>query len=200
MIRQGQRRQRGFALVEILVALAVLGLVVLGLGQGLRFGLQAWSRAAEISDAGEEMEAVDRILRHLIARMDPGTQTRPAPFAAGPGRLAFVSSLPAPPGQPERRVEAMLSLDEGRRGLLVLRWRPYLHARPLRPQPFAEAGLLRGVSGIEFAFWNQAGGGGWSAGWSGIGLPPLVRVRLAFAPPGRRHWPDIVAAPGLDRP
>jgi general secretion pathway protein J len=184
----------GFTLIEILVALVVLGLVVGGLAQGTRFGLQAWQRAAGMTEAGDARDAVDRSLRRLIAAAHPGTPTQPAPFSGGAGRLALVSTLPDLPGMPPRPAEALLLVDAQHR--LVLRWRPRLHAVRRGPPAFAEAELLRGVAALELGFWRADLG--WVASWDAPDLPTLVRFRLAFDPPG--HWPDIVVAPGLDRP
>jgi general secretion pathway protein J len=174
----------------MLVALVVLSLVVGGLSQGLRFGLQAWGRAAALIEAGDTLDAVDRTLRQMVAQMHPGQPSQPAPIVGDPARLGFVSTLP---GLPPRRVEAMLLVDAQRR--LVLRWRPYLNAQRLRPPDFVETELLRGVSGFALAYWQPEGG--WSDRWNSADLPALIRIRLQ--PEGRR-WPDIVVAPGLDRP
>ena len=40
----GRPSDAGFTLLEIMVALVVFGLLVLGLGQGVDFGLRAWGR------------------------------------------------------------------------------------------------------------------------------------------------------------
>lgn len=193
-MKPGQARCRqgaaGFTLVEMLVALVVLGLVAGGLSQGLRFGVQAWSRAATLIEASDTLDAVDRTLRLMVAQMHPGQPGQPAPIAGGPARLAFVGPLP---GLPPRRVEAVLMVDAERR--LVLRWRPYLNAQRLRSPDFVETELLRGVSGFALAYWRPDGG--WSEAWNAADLPALIRIRLQ--PDGRR-WPDIVVAPGLDRP
>jgi general secretion pathway protein J len=95
-------------------------------------------------------------------------------------------------------MRATLKVDASHR--LVLRWWPSLHARRLRPQPPAptETELLRGVSRIELSFWRT--GGNWVSSWQSADLPALVRVRLQFPRGDPRHWPDIVAAPRLDRP
>ncbi|GGC55950.1 hypothetical protein GCM10011504_37900 [Siccirubricoccus deserti] len=193
MTRRVTLRGKGFTLVEVLAALVVLGLVVGGLAQGMRFGLQAWDRAASLIEAGDTLDAVDRTLRHLVARMHPGAVGKPPPFAAGPASLGFVGMLP---GMPPRRVEARLELDAQHR--LVLRWRPYSNAPRTRPVAFTEAELLRGVARLELAYWHPDAG--WSADWEASVLPALIRIRLGFAPGDRRRWPDIVVAPGLDRP
>jgi general secretion pathway protein J len=188
-----RRVGKGFTLVEVLAALVVLGLVVAGLGQGMRFGLQAWDRAAGMIEAGNTLDAVDRVLRHMVARMHPGGVGKPAPFAAGPASLGLVGMLP---GMPPRRVEARLAVDAERR--LVLHWRPYANAPRSRPAAITETVLLRGVARLELAYWRPDAG--WSSAWEGSELPALIRIRLGFAAADHRRWPDIVVAPGLDRP
>jgi general secretion pathway protein J len=190
------RRPNGFTLIEVLVALVVLGFVVVGLGQGVRFGLLAWNKATSTAGAREEFDAVDRTLRHLIEHTDPGNETDPPQFTGSSDKLAFISRLPDMSGMATNRVEAGLGVDSRHR--LVLRWRPYLHAKRLRPPQFNETELLAGVARMELAFWSSEGG--WSPTWKANELPAMVRIRLEFEHPGQRRWPDIVAAPDLDRP
>jgi hypothetical protein len=136
------------------------------------------------------------MLRHLIAQSDPGNAAKAAPFSGSTGRLALVSTLPPTPGMPERRVEVVLAQEDH---LLVLRWRPHLHAQSLRPPPpFTEVALLHDLARLDLAYWAPANG--WSATWSSTELPELVRIRLAFQDPARRRWADIVVAPELQQP
>jgi general secretion pathway protein J len=191
-------RRNGFTLLELLVALAVFGLLVTGLTQGVQYGLRAWQSQVRIAGRSEDLDAVDRALRQMIAVMDPGDSLAPPPFFGSHDRVEFVTVLPdAAAGLPVRRVEAGLLVDQSRR--LVLRWRPWLHAARLRPlPPPMETELLRGVQGLELAFWHPSAG--WIATWRNQDLPALIRIRVLFPPGDSRHWPDIVAAPILQRP
>ena len=65
-------KQRGFTLLELLVALAVLGLLMAGLVQGLRLGVSVWTTQTKRLAASGHLDLTDRTLRTLIARMDPG--------------------------------------------------------------------------------------------------------------------------------
>jgi general secretion pathway protein J len=191
-------RSRGFTLLEVLVALAVFGLLLAGLTQGMRYGLQARRTQARISANHDDLDAAGRALRHMIERMDPGDGADPAPIAASRDRLEFITSLPDATGSPPaRRVEATLLLDRAHR--LILRWRPYLHARPLLPAPEPlTTELVSDVARMEFSYWRPARG--WVTDWRFDDLPALVRIRLVFSPGDPRRWPDIVAAPGLNAP
>jgi len=190
-------RAGGFTLIEVLVALVVLGFVVIGLGQGIRFGLVAWNKATSTAGVREEFDDVDRTLRHLIEHADPGNETDPPQFTGSSDTLAFISRLPDMSGMATNRVEAGLGVDSHHR--LVLRWRPYVHAKRLQPVKYTETELIDGVARMELSFWGP-GGEGWSPTWKGNELPAMVRIRLEFIKPGQRRWPDIVAAPDLDRP
>ena len=190
-------RPNGFTLLELLVALTVLGFLFVVLAQGVHFGLLAGATEMRLTSGNDDFNTLDNTLRHLIEVVEPGDDLDPAPFTATADSLDCITVLPNASGSTSgRRVQATLLVDPEHR--LVLRWRPSLHARQLRPPAPSEAELLRGVSRLELAFWRP--GGGWVSTWRSPDLPTLVRVRLHFPAGDLRHWPDIVAAPALDRP
>jgi len=190
------RGTAGFTLLEVLVALVVLGFLMLGLTQGTRFGLLAWDRQARGVDRRGDLDAVDRALRRLIEQAEPGAGTSPAPFAGESGALTFATELPLSAGAlPTRRAEVELTVGAGHR--LLLRWTPLLHAIRPTPPPTQTTELLSGVDGLELSY---LGDGGWVDSWKGPALPALVRIRIVFTKAQKRHWPDIVAAPLRERP
>jgi general secretion pathway protein J len=163
----------------------------------MQYGLRAWQSQARIVGRSEDLDAVDRTLRQMIAVMDPGDSLNPPPFTGSRDRLDFLTALPETTAAvPVRWVEAALLVDPSHR--LILRWRPWLHAIRRRLPPPTETELLRSVQGLELAFWRP--GGGWVGAWRGDDLPALIRIRVLFPPGDPRQWPDIVVAPTLDRP
>ena len=186
-------RAAGFTLLEILVALVVLGFLMVGLSQGVQFGLTAWGMQERLINQRGDLDAVDRALRQFVARMDPGTRTDPPRVAGTQAEFTFTAALPliADGGS----ADMLLAVDPAHR--FTLRWIPHLHARrtSLPPPPHVEE-LLNGVARVQFAYWRPSpGGGSWVGTWDGKSLPALVRVRIVFPEGDRRHWPDIVAAP-----
>ena len=191
-------RPNGFTLLELLIALTVLGMVFAGLAQGVHFGVLAWATELHLTAGNDDFDTLDSTLRHMIEVADPGDDLDPAAFTANGDSLDCVSELPDAIGAtPGRRIRATLLVDPAHR--LVLRWQPAMRARSLRaPPPPIETELLHGVSRIELAFWRPSGG--WVSTWRSPDLPALVSIRLHFPAGDPRHWPVIVAAPVLDRP
>lgn len=185
------RRDGGFTLLEVLVALTVLGFILAGLSAGTQYGLLAAGSQARTVAASGDLDAVDRALTRLIQVMDPGRNGGPAPLRGSSGGMTFTSALPAAAALPTRSAQVGLLVEGGR---LVLRAVPRQPGQRTPPPPVVIE-LLRGVDGMEASYWRGGPQPGWAASWTGPGLPALVRVRLVFPPGDRRRWPDIVAAP-----
>ena len=190
-------RQRGFTLLEILVALAVFGLLLAGLSQTVRFGLLAWRQEARMSDAKTDLEAADRSLRSIIENLAPADEAGRAGITGSADTLTGRTRLRVPgSGVEQIPIEAGLAVSGTR---LVLRWRPYHHGDPLRPPPPPqEAELIDGVARLGIAYWKSTGL--WTSSWNEPDLPLLIRLRLTFAGDNPPRWPDIVVAPLLSRP
>ena len=187
--------EAGFTLLELLVGLVVLGFILAGLTQGVRYGLRAADAQTRLVDSRGELDAVDRALRRLLVEADPGS-SRDGPTLSGTAaRIGFVSVLPAAvSGFVGQQADVALGVDAARR--LVLRWSPHLHARRFGPVPAPqEVEILRGVQRLEVAYWRD----GWWPSWDESVMPALVRLRIVFPPGDGRHWPDIVAAPARGR-
>lgn len=195
-------RQAGFTLIELLVALVVLGLLMVGLGQGVRAGLAL--RHAQTQRLGEtaDLDAVMRLLRTLLTRLPvtaDGNGVIPtasgAGFAGEPDQVRFVGDLPTGLGT-TRRAEIALHVDDRR---LILAWTPHRHEHRQGgpPQP-TQTVLLRGVERLEFAYWGATGDGqpgAWQARWDGSTLPELIRLHVVFGKDDHRHWPDLMTTP-----
>jgi general secretion pathway protein J len=191
-------KSAGFTLLEMLVALTVLGFLLVGLAQGMHFGVLAWSAETRLSARNADLEIVDTTLRNVIEGAAPGDDLDPAPFIGSSDRLGCITALPNVAGASlHRRIQAILMVDTHHR--LVLRWRAFIHATPLQPLPApTDTVLLNNVARLDIAYWRP--GGGWLDAWHVSDLPALVRVHVEFVGGDPRHWPDIVAATRLDRP
>lgn len=187
------RRQMGFTLLEVLVALVILGFIVSGLAGGTWLGMKASDLQVHDAVEQQDLQPVDQLLRRLM-----GTITRPSdpelPGVVGSRtRLICITRDPrSSVAGMEGRVDAVLDADAGHR--LLLRWTPHVHAVPLggRAVPLEQV-LLDGVERIEFSYLSPDRTE-WLGGWSRADLPALVRIQLIFVPGDGRRWPPIVAA------
>ncbi len=177
-----RRQQRAFTLVEIVVGLALIGLIALATFESLRFAQRAHAKVARAGAASWEIFAAQRLIRSLIESADPpelegGREgialTAAAPLAAGAGGLF--------------RYELVLHESRGRKEVLI-RWHPE-HSHAGRG---AEEVLIENVAAVEWAFLEASD---WRAEWlERRTLPRLVRLRVLFPPGDLRQWPDLVAA------
>ena len=199
-------RQRGFTLLEMLVALVVLGFLVVGLTQGVRAGLALWQAQRQRLTQTADLDAAARMLRVLLTQMpaipvsEPASSGNAATVTQGSAdRFAFVGDLPTGFGT-TRRADITLGFTHQS---LVLLWTPHRHEFWLTPRPpLAETGLVNGIERLELAYWGAPAPGqpaGWQTQWDGPEPPDLVRLRLIFAKGDRRRWPDLIAAPRLRR-
>jgi general secretion pathway protein J len=181
----------GFTLLELLVALVVLGLVMVGLVQGVRFGIAGWESQARQIDATAELDGVDRVLRELFHGI---AVSGAVSFEGGPDRVSFTGLLPGAVPAPFRLADMTLLVTPDHR--LVLRWQPHRHAHDLTAPPTIETELARRIGGVAFSYWPASAriGDGWQSNLSGM-VPSLIRIRIIALSGDRRHWPDLIAAP-----
>ena len=190
-------RDSGFTLLEIIVALVVLGVLLVTLSQGVHFGFTAWGHQDQALRTGESLQATDRTLRRLLEQADPGTERDGAKLTGRAHAMAFTSTLPLGTDGAPALADISLKVDQDDR--LVLSWLPHLHVQRLQPPPPPHVSvLLDHVAGLELSYWSDDDKQ-WAHTWDATTLPGLVRLRIAFPEHDKRRWPDIVAAPARDQ-
>ena len=188
----------GFTLIEVIVALVVLGFVLAGLGQATRFGMSAWTLETKLADNAAGLERMDRVLRRLIEQASPPAGADEKPLAGEEHRLVFMTLMPdQPQTEPVRHAQVAVGVDDHHQ--LVLRWRPHANAVPLLPlAPMQEIVLAEGIERIDLAYRQQgADGGKWQKKWAESNLPAMVQIHFVLAN-GRHRWPDMAVPTMLD--
>lgn len=192
----------GFTLLELLIAITILGLLLSGLAGGIRLGTRAFERQATAIAERDQIDATDRALRRLLSTIDPGSPNNPPKIEGTPTSFKFTSDLPPGVGLTIKRADLVLSLTG--KGSLVLKYKQHFHDMRTSPEPEAKVvEILSGLDKIELSYFKAAeqanGGSGWLAEWRDPIPPDLIRLHLVFPKGDRRHWPDLIVAPMLQQ-
>jgi general secretion pathway protein J len=199
MTRAPRRSQdRGFALIEALGSLVIVGMISLLLLQGVGTGRRVWERIDTTAASAEAVEGAQTLLRGRIEQMYPATlyggDEAEVDIAGGPDTLEFLAPA-TEAGRPSPLRRYRLELDVG--GNLSLSsisdvvW--------ARDPAITKQILLSGVQQIDIAYFGTEGQDHtrqWRTTWSqNIAAPDLVRVRVAFRRGDKRRWPDLIVHP-----
>lgn len=183
--------ERAFTLVELLIALAIVGALVAIAFGGLRVAVAAWQQGEDRAEAHQHVRSVALILARAISAAYPYRASRsdgPEPvvlFAGTETRLEFVTqATPFPDATPIAFTAVVLSFDASGEPGLVVRQR----ALPNR-HPFNEAAVVyrdASVTTLKLAYLDE--GGAWKDAWDGAeakATPRAVRVTVGTSHNGR---------------
>lgn len=168
----------------------MMGLILVMIAQGLRVGLRGADSFYRTVQTQSDIEPVERALRRMIERMDPGRYPEP-PLVRGSARaLVFTTEIPDPATGGNQTADVRLEADDGN---LILWWTPHTRGIPFNgpPAPHREM-LLEGVATLEISYAARGAGTAWLSSWDQPALPALVRLRVVPATKAR-GWPLIIA-------
>lgn len=197
-----ENRARGFTLLELMIGLALLGLIMSLIFAGLQLGIRSWDAAEAAGERANRIRLVQSLLARELAAVYPyrwkNTAEVNLAFIGAGDSLRFVSSTPPRAGQGGLNMVALLFArgDEGVR-LLMRRQIPGREQRNFeRLENEDSVVLLDGLEAAAFEFYGSdtpAGRPSWRGKWEDPQrLPRLVRVSLRSK--GAPAWPDVVVA------
>ena len=199
------RRARGFSLIEVMLATALLATGIALAFATFANAAKATERAEEMAQRNERLRAVQSFLRRQVE----GTLPLPYEFIEGTGEatvfecdgqtLRLVSTMPGylSRGGPQLQT---FELVRGESGLqLEFTHQLLTPDGALDPEREPEV-LLEGIAEARFevrTLDDDGEPGAWVDDWPKTDqIPRLVRLKLRMRDP-RAQWPDLVAAPRL---
>ncbi len=201
--------ERGFTLLELLVAITLFSMLSVMMYGGLSFGARAWERTGQADSRQSQVQLVQSLLRRELSQVrvveQGSSQRRPVlAFEGGRDRLVFVGPMPAHLGLGG---DFLIGLEaEGVPGekALILRWEVFRGDR--RNLDFTDAAeqeiLIRGLETLRLGYFGAEAEElepQWRREWRNQDeLPRLVRAEVQFAAGDRRVWPELVVALQLE--
>jgi general secretion pathway protein J len=181
------RRERGFTLLEVLIAISIVGMLLVIAFGGLRVALSAWRQGDDRADVHQHIRGVALIVARGLGAAYPYQATRGLSpervvlFKGAERRLEFVTQVaPFPLAAPVAFTAVVIALEEGEQAGLVIRER----ALPNR-DPFTEAPVVfRDPSVTTLALSYMDDSGGWQDAWDGETeerIPRAVKVTVGTA-------------------
>lgn len=200
------KRTAGFSLMEVLAALALLALLLVGVYSGVRTATHSVNGGSAAIEQLDRVRSAQQFLRRELAQamaqpLGRDTRGENIYFKGGPHEIQYVAPLPGYLGKLGPQVQILELVDNGKGG-------QRLQVRFAEPAPNGGAPasvgkpevLLEDVREGDFSYRGRdARGqvGEWQATWpDGRRLPTLVRIQLRLD--GRGYWPQLLAPLRVD--
>lgn len=187
------RSSAGFTLIELVVAMTLLGTMMLLLYSGLSFALRSWDAGDANGRRTADRRIGENFLRRELLEMFPmrwkDPMTVKVAFSGETQRLRFVSSRPAGismGGLSLVGVEVEGDARAHERHLVMRRAMPDDEARDFGPLDRAERSIIiADVDSVTFAYFgavNDFSEPKWADAWAFPGrVPQMVRIRVKTA-------------------
>ncbi len=175
------REEEGFTLLELMISIAILGLILVALTGGLQFAGRAWQSQERHSTRLGDINAVQTALRQMISTGFA--------FEGDNASLKFVGRLPAAL-QRGGLYDIQMSAEGDR---LILLWRPHFKGTANLEEHAAV--LAEHLESVQLAYYSSPEG--WKGSAKEKNKPPQL-ISVAVQAAGRLAWPTLVVAPSIN--
>jgi general secretion pathway protein J len=178
--------ERGFTLIELVLALSIVALMMTILFGGLRVGLRAWQRGEERAETLEHARSMTQLLEHALAgaypfqgQVDQNSQVQVL-FQGEADKVTFVTtSPPIPFSSPLAFTAITLSMEAGAAPGLAIREKALPNFDPF--EAVAPSLIDPSITAVRFRYLRDPDGGSWEETWDGAderAVPRAIEVTL----------------------
>lgn len=203
-MRQQWMKSDGFTLVEMLVAVSLIGLLSLGLASAMGLGIRTWNTSSSVNEKLDTSRAAQAALRQLLSATYPQwTYGNPAfvDFSGSSEEIEFISQAPLALNHPGYARFNLAVVESNGDQSLVLKLGPDIKA-PGAASETNEVQLLANVESIEFSYFGPTETSPtptWQPRWQNRNeLPRLIRVEAVGRGKLADLWPTLIVKPAID--
>ena len=197
-------KQTGFTLLELLIAMVLLGMVLVVIYGGLNTSMQSWDKGTERAELINELRLVQEFLRTQLRQSvtvyrNDSTDGRIIYFDGEPEQVGWVAPMLTYLGRGGLYFVQLDVVKERDGQVLRMRWHPYHpddeEDEPIDQDSLEETVLLPQIEDFKISYFGATEPGedaDWYTRWENkLERPQLIRMELTV--PGI-HWPPLVVA------
>lgn len=200
----------GFTLLELLVAMTLLGLLMTALFGGLRLGTRVWEASDRVLDDESRVLTIQRFLRDRLEQTFPAKHrdddgNGPIVFSGDRTSLRFASTMPDSLGPGPFIMELALQHGPNQEAAhdLTLRWQTIGTDEDDVADATDQRVLVSDLATIAFAYFgakdDAKGPPGWHASWQDQErLPDLIRLEVGSGEGASTEWPPLIVSPRVN--
>jgi general secretion pathway protein J len=188
-------------LVELLVAMTLLGLIFVALFGGLRFGTRVWETGAAQSERMAEVEIAQTFLRRILKQaFVPAAAEGVGTLRGERDRLAFTAPAPSRFLVGGIYLYEVFVDGEDDSGDLAMSWMLYRNSFPESDKQDEKQTrtLLTDIKRVRIEYFGDPEGADepdWYEAWEEAHLPNLIKLSIEFPKEQNRVWPELWITP-----
>lgn len=192
-------RHKGFTLIEVLIAMALLGIMVVLLFSSLKICADSWEKGeSKITDVNEVAVVYNFFQRHLSATLplwsDLSEEEKTFSFQGKLQSLQFISTFPASAGRSGLQLFSLYLQKEDNEQVVKVNLTPFFPVAEGEERRQEEVTLIRRVSDFTLAYFgpvDEISEGVWTKEWLDKDvLPRLVKINIKLD--NGIFWPEMI--------
>ncbi len=190
---------KGFTLIEVLIAMTLLGIMVVLLFSSLKICADSWEKGeSKITDVNEVAVVYNFFQRHLSTTMplwhDLSEDERSFSFQGKAQSLQFISAFPASADRSGLQLFSLNMQEEDKEQAIMVTLTPFVPVAEGEEWHKEKVTLIKHVSDFTLAYFGSddgVSGGAWAKEWLDKGiLPRLVKISIKLD--NGIFWPEMI--------